>query len=137
MRRRALPTPPPPLYPDELKVGTPWSGLQLAAAPSVRGIFVGLVAHDSPAESSGIQAGDFIFQLNGQPVADAREILSEVERVGIGGSLRLGVHRGIHVRLFRIEPVPKPAALPTEAVSSQTVLAPQPSAILEQDRRSD
>lgn len=91
-------------------MGAPGSGLQLAMAPGLQGILVGQVTRDSPAASAGIQAGDFIFELAGHPVNDAREILSEVERVGIGGSLRLGVHRGTHVRLFRVEPVAKPAA---------------------------
>lgn len=135
-RVRHTPRPPPPLYPDESRVGAPWSGLQLALAPSLQGIFVGLVARDSPAESSGIQAGDFIFQLSGHPVSDAQEILSEVERVGIGGSLRLGVHRGTHVRLFRVEPIAKPAAVIADEVSVPT-LTPQPSASMEPSRGND
>jgi S1-C subfamily serine protease len=95
-------------------------------APAVQGILVGLVTRDSPAESSGIQAGDYIFELGGHPVSDAREILSEVEHVGIGGSLRLGVHRGTHLRLFRVEPIARPAAESTEEVSARTALTSQP-----------
>jgi S1-C subfamily serine protease len=128
---------PPPLYPDESKVGAPWSGLQLAVTPAAQGIFVGQVSRDSPAESSGILAGDFIFELSGHPVSDAREIQSEVEHVGIGGSVRLGVHRGSHVRLFRVEPVPKPAAASTEEASAQSAATPQPSAELEESRRGN
>jgi hypothetical protein len=112
---RPAPAPPPPLYPDEIKAGSPWSGLQLATQPSAQGIFVGLVSRSSPAEAAGVQAGDFIFQLDGHLVSDAREVLSEIERVGVGGSLRLGVHRGEHVRLFRVEPVARPAVLQEEA----------------------
>jgi S1-C subfamily serine protease len=106
-------------------------------APSPGGIFVGVVTRDSPAESTGIQAGDFIFQLDGRAVSDAREIVSEIERVGSGGSLRLGVRRGAHVRLFRLEPVARPAAATLEKVSAQAVVTPQPSAELEQHRTGD
>jgi len=89
------------------------------------------VSMNSPAEAAGVQAGDFIFQLDGHVVSDAREVLSEIERVGVGGSLRLGVHRGEHVRLFRVEPVAKPAALQEEA--SEAAVAPAAaSAALEQ-----
>jgi len=106
-------------------------------APSAQGVFVGLVTPDSPAEATGIQAGDVIFELDGRPVSDAQEILSQIASVGSSGSLRLGVHRGAHVRLFRVEPVPKPAALPSDEVSAQTVVTLQPSAKLEQGRRGD
>jgi len=128
---RPAPPAPPPLYPDEIKAGSPWSGLQLATQPSAQGIFVGLVSMNSPAEAAGVQAGDFIFQLDGHLVSDAQQVLSEIERVGVGGSLRLGVHRGDHVRLFRVEPVAKPAPRPAEA--SETPVAPAAaSAALEQ-----
>ncbi len=99
----------PPLYADQTKEGEPWSGLQLAMQPSPQGIFVGNVSRGSPAESAGIQAGDYIFQLDGQSVKDALDVLAEISRVGVGGSVRLGVHRGERVRLFRVEPVARPA----------------------------
>jgi len=128
---RPAPPAPPPLYPDETQAGAPWSGLQLSTQPSAQGIFVGLVSMNSPAEAAGVQAGDFIFQLDGHVVSEAREVLSEIVRVGVGGSLRLGVHRGERVRLFRVEPVAKPAPLQLEV--SETPAAPAaPSAALEQ-----
>ena len=126
---RPAPPAPPPIYADETQAGAPWSGLQLAMQPSAQGIFVGLVSMNSPAEAAGVQAGDFIFQLDGHAVSDAREVMSEIDRVGVGGSVRLGVHRGEHVRLFRVEPTAKPA--PIRAETSETP-APSPSAALEQ-----
>jgi serine protease Do len=117
----------PPLYADQTKAGEPWSGLQLAMQPSPQGVLVGNVSDDSPAELAGIQAGDFIFQLDGRMVRDALEVLAEIGRVGVGGSLRLGVHRAEHVRLFRVEPV----ARPTEGLAQAAAEAPLPSAALE------
>lgn len=131
----------PPLYADQTKEGEPWSGLQLAMQASPQGIFVGSVSRNSPAELAGIQAGDFIFQLDGQTVRDALDVLAEISRVGVGGSLRLGVHRGERVRLFRVEPVARPGeatavvqpaepALPSAALdgSESAVPAPPPAA---------
>lgn len=128
---RSAPPAPPPLYPDNAKQGTPWAGLQLAMSPSTQGIFVGQVSNDSPAEAAGIQAGDYIFQLDGRAVSDALEVLSEIERVGVGGSLRFGVHRNQHVRLFRVEPVAKPAPASAEASAAPAGSPPLPSAALE------
>ena len=59
------------------------------------------------------------------------EVLSEIERVGVGGSLRFGVHRNQHVRLFRVEPVAKPAPASAEASAAPAGPPPLPSAALE------
>ncbi|HEU4580952.1 MAG TPA: PDZ domain-containing protein [Polyangiaceae bacterium] len=131
---RPAPPAPPPLYPDNVETGAPWAGLQLAMSPFAQGIFVGLVSAGSPAEAAGIQAGDYIFQLDGRAVSDALEVLSEIERVGVGGSLRFGVHRNQHVRLFRVEPVARPAPVSVEALAAPPAAATLPSAALEQPK---
>jgi membrane-associated protease RseP (regulator of RpoE activity) len=118
----------PPLYADETRAGEPWAGLQLAMQPSPQGIFVGEVSYGSPAEAAGIQAGDYIFQLDGQTVRDAQDVLAEIARVGVGGSLRLGVHRGERVRLFRVEPVARPPEAAAQALPAEP---PSPSAALD------
>lgn len=128
---RPAPPAPPPLYPDSAKEGAPWAGLQLAMSPSTQGIFVGLVSIGSPAEAAGIQAGDYIFQLDGRAVSDPLDVLSEIDRVGVGGSLRFGVHRNQHVRLFRVEPVARPAPLSVEASATPAPSPALPSAALE------
>jgi S1-C subfamily serine protease len=102
------PPAPPPLFPDTVAEGAPWSGFQLGTEPSRRGVLVGTVNRGSPAALAGIEPGDFIFQLEGHAVSDAQEILAAVDQAGIGGSLRVGVHRGARTRLFRVEPVARP-----------------------------
>jgi hypothetical protein len=129
---RPAPPAPPPLYPDNAKEGAAWAGLQLAMSPSNQGIFVGLVSIGSPAEAAGIQAGDYIFQLDGRAVSDPLEVLSEIDRVGVGGSLRFGVHRNQHVRLFRVEPVAKPGPVSAEARTTPAPSPALPSAALEE-----
>jgi len=130
-------TPPPqapilPLYADTTQEGAPWSGMQLAMQPSAEGILVGIVSPGSPAADAGIQAGDFIFQVDGQAVVDALEVMAQVDRVGVGGSLRVGVHRAASVRLFRLEPVARPAR---EAAVQETPTSP--SAALESPPASE
>lgn len=120
----------PPLYADDAKEGEAWSGLQLAMQATPQGIFVGSVSRGSPAELAGIQAGDFIFQLDGQTVNDPLQVLAEISRVGVGGSLRFGVHRGERVRLFRVEPVARPAQA-AAATTPPAEPAPRPSAALD------
>ncbi len=124
---RPAPPPLPPIYADETADGAPWSGLGLAMQGSAQGILVGRVSRGSPADSAGIQPGDYIFQLDGRSVRDALEIMAEVGRVGVGGSLRLGVHRAERVRLFRVEPIAKPPALRVETTEREEL----PSATLE------
>jgi predicted metalloprotease with PDZ domain len=115
------PAAPPPLFPDSVAEGAPWSGLQLGTEPSRRGVLVGTVNRGSPAALAGIQPGDFIFQLEGHAVGDAQEVLEAVDRAGVGGSLRIGVHRGGHTRLFRVEPVARP---PREEAAERAKLDP-------------
>ena len=128
-------TPPPqapilPLYADTTREGAPWSGMQLAMQASAEGILVGIVSAGSPAADAGLQAGDYIFQVDGHAVTDALEVMAQVDRVGVGGSLRVGVHRAASVRLFRLEPVARAArdavaqdtpALPSAALESPPV----------------
>jgi S1-C subfamily serine protease len=115
------PAAPPPLFPDSVAEGAPWSGLQLGTEPSRRGVLVGTVNRGSPAALAGIEPGDFIFQLEGHAVGDAQEVLEAVDQAGIGGSLRIGVHRGGHTRLFRVEPVARP---PREEAAERAKLDP-------------
>lgn len=121
----ATPRPTVTLLPDTTQAGAPWSGLQLAPQVYSRGVFVGIVSPGSPAALAGMQPGDYIFQLEGHAVADAQDISSAVEQAGIGGTLHVGVHRAGKVRLFRIEPVARPAVEDDGAARAK--LDPSPS----------
>ena len=118
-------TPTVSLLPDTTQAGAPWSGLQLAPQVYSRGVFVGIVSRGSPAALAGIQPGDYIFQLEGHAVADAQDVMSAVDQAGIGGTLHVGVHRAGKVRIFRIEPVARPAV--EDDGAERAKLDPSPS----------
>ncbi|HZT43701.1 MAG TPA: trypsin-like peptidase domain-containing protein [Chthonomonadaceae bacterium] len=85
---------------DELKrfgrIKRPWLGIipitnttafaDYYGLPSVQGVVVGRLADDGPAAGAGLQVGDVITQLNGQPVK-SREDFENVEK-----SLHIGQH---------------------------------------------
>lgn len=68
------------------------SGLDLRWSPEA--FLIHNVAKGSPGGESGLQAGDAIFSINGQPAKNFR--LEQVQNLLMGPSrtLRLGVHRG-------------------------------------------
>lgn len=62
--------------------------------PEVAGVLVMGVVPNSPAANSGVRRGDVITQIDGQPVTDAEQLQTLVDRSGIGKSLRLTLKRG-------------------------------------------
>jgi serine protease DegQ len=54
------------------------------ALPTVRGAIVGGIERGSPAEKSGIQLGDVIVTVNGQPVTDVNATLKAIAEVPPG-----------------------------------------------------
>jgi Do/DeqQ family serine protease len=57
------------------------------------GILVGDVLADTPAESGGLETGDIITKLNGQPVTDVNEFRILIADQKVGESIRLDVLR--------------------------------------------
>ena len=83
--------------------------------PEVRGALVGDVSPNSPAEHAGIQKGDIILNLNGQPVEDAAQLRMNVSLMQPGSSvnvklLRAGVTKDVNVQLQE---------LPTETAKAE------------------
>src|SRR5581483_11432599 len=61
--------------------------------PEVRGALVGDVTADSPAAKAGIQKGDIILDLNGQPVDSAAQLRMNVSLMQPGSSVNVKVLR--------------------------------------------
>lgn len=59
----------------------------------VRGALVGDVTAGSPAERGGLQKGDIILEVNGQPVADANQLRLKIGMMTPNESVRLKVLR--------------------------------------------
>src|SRR5206468_9319920 len=85
------------------KVTRGWIGVQIqqvtpdiAESLGVKNTEGALVAEpqaDSPAAKAGIQAGDVIATVDGQPVKNARELARKISSMAPGTSAKLGVWR--------------------------------------------
>jgi serine protease Do len=61
---------------------------------ALRGALIESVAPDSPASRAGLQPGDVVTSINGEPVTDAGDLQTRVSRSAIGSEVRLTVRRG-------------------------------------------
>jgi serine protease Do len=59
----------------------------------VRGIVVGDVTPDSPAQHSGLERGDIVLELNGKPVTDSNSLRMSISMMTPGSSIKLKVMR--------------------------------------------
>ena len=58
-----------------------------------RGVLVGDVSPNSPAQASGLQRGDIILEVNGKPVADANELRMSISMMQPDATVKLSVVR--------------------------------------------
>jgi serine protease Do len=82
----------------------PDTARQLGYPVEIKGLIVTEIQPDSPAESSGVRAGDLLMELNRQRVTDLKsyhEVLSRIEK---GRTAQLLFRRGSsHVYVVRFE----------------------------------
>ncbi|MCY7394423.1 MAG: trypsin-like peptidase domain-containing protein [Leptolyngbyaceae cyanobacterium CAN_BIN12] len=69
-----------------------------------QGVLIVRVMDNSPAAQAGIQQGDVIQKVDGQPVKSASEVQAKVETSKIGGSLSLGIIRNGQSKQIQIKP---------------------------------
>lgn len=67
---------------------------QKLAIQQERGVIILGIAKDSPASRAGVQAGDILLKIQGQPVTTVAEVLSKVEISTVGQALPLELLRG-------------------------------------------
>ena len=70
------------------------------ALPDTKGALISEVVADAPAAEAGLQEGDVIVAVNGQPVEDANELKLQVSAVAPGSKLSLEILRGGEKRAF-------------------------------------
>ncbi len=58
-----------------------------------RGVLVGDVSPNSPAQASGLERGDIILELNGKPVADANQLRMSISMMQPQATVKLNVVR--------------------------------------------
>ncbi len=69
-----------------------------------QGVRVMSVQSGSPAAKVGLQQGDVIVAVGGQPIADPRQLVAAVERAGVGGNLAITVNRAGKVLQLTVVP---------------------------------
>lgn len=85
----------------------PNSGMMITAD---QGVLIASVMPGSPAERSGLRAGDVIVRINGQPMRTADEVQAQVEKSGVGASLRFEVNRGNQIQTITVRTGSVPVA---------------------------
>jgi len=81
------------------RVNHPWIGVGMdAVRPGdgsglSAGVRVASLVNNGPAARAGLRQGDVIVAVNGQVLRAPAELVTAVERAGVGGSLRLTVNR--------------------------------------------
>jgi serine protease Do len=89
---------------DKGQVTRGWLGVQIQPVTEdiaeslgldeAQGAIVADVTPDSPALQAGIKTGDTILELNGEPVADPRDLARKVAMISPGQAVELSVYRG-------------------------------------------
>jgi serine protease Do len=69
--------------------------------PERDGLLVRVVEEGGPADRAGVQAGDLIVSVDGQPVTDADQLYQALDRVS-GERLALGIVRGVDERTVTV-----------------------------------
>ena len=75
-----------------------------------RGVLVGDVSPNSPAQASGLQRGDIILEVNGKPVANANELRMSISMMQPAAAVKLSVVRngGRHDISVKLGQLPTP-----------------------------
>jgi serine protease Do len=72
---------------------TPAMAKALGQGDQAKGALVGDVSAKGPAQASGIERGDIILQVNGQPVGDANELRNTIAMMQPGDTAKLKISR--------------------------------------------
>jgi 2-alkenal reductase len=83
------------------------------ARAGIRGVVIGDIDRGSPAAEAGLKAmdprandlGDIIVAVNGRPINTLSNLVSELERAGVGSSAELTVRRGDKDRKVKVRVV--------------------------------
>jgi PDZ domain len=92
--------------------GEPWLGVEMSAQLTAAGALVQSVVPASPAEHAGLQPGDLIMAVNGQPVLDPSDVATVIASERPGQQVQLQVQRGFQeltlVATLRTRPAGSP-----------------------------
>ena len=81
----------------------PIIGAKVDTNPNLGGAKIDSVTSGSPADQAGINAGDLVKELNGQPVADGVELIVKIRSFEPGDSITLTVQRDGDSRRYDVK----------------------------------
>jgi putative serine protease PepD len=91
-----------------VQIGTP--NLASPSAPS--GAEISEVTTGGPAEDAGLQAGDIVTEIDGQPIVDSSDLSSYVNTKAPGDKIKLTVHRSGQTEQVDVTLQNRPAKVP-------------------------
>ena len=74
----------------------------------LEGVLINQVLDDTPAQAAGLENGDIILQINGEPVDDPRELTRRVGAFAPGDRVAFRILRGERERTIRVELTERP-----------------------------
>ena len=117
-----------------------WIGFEINGLVNTNqgtGVAVGKISPNSPAQASGLQTGDVVYQINGKPISDPKSIISAFS-VPSGSSLNLKIISNGNSKELTIKAGIHPSTQPTqEQHVAQPELAIEPSAPTASESQSD
>lgn len=87
--------------------------------PSGKGVLIGDVAPDGPAAKAGMQKGDVVTELNGEPVTGMNDLKLRIARLAPGSTARLKVYRNGQPRELSVTVVQLPEK-PSEQAAGES-----------------
>lgn len=86
-------------------IGVALEPLRPQPGAGVQGVRIASVAADGPAQKAGLRQGDVVLLADGVRLGDPADLITAVERVGVGGTLRLTISRGGQTVQISVVPV--------------------------------
>lgn len=72
-------------------------------AKEEKGVLVAEVVPGDPAEKAGIQARDIIYQVNGKPISEVRELTRTIAEIPVGDKAEIKVLRDGKTKTFKVK----------------------------------
>ena len=104
--------------------------------PESTGAMVAAVVPNGPAERAGIQQGDVILSVDGQTIADSRDLTRRVGGYDIGRSAKLDVLRGGSHRIVSVKLGERPGEQQLASLGGKGGAVPAPIAPAEETKQA-
>ncbi len=76
--------------------------------PGIKGALIVGVFINSPADRAGIQAGDIVVEVNGQPIPGIRDLLDHISKHKPGEEIQISLYRGPTNKMLKMRVTERP-----------------------------